>query len=74
MTYGSIRKFEVGLKENTKVPQQQRVQVYKPLLFEVIDSVETFISKQKLSLVGYKLKLNKIPRAMNFISLNLKMQ
>jgi len=61
MSYDSIRAFEVGLKGNVKFPQQKRVSAYKPLLSEVIDSVEAFIEQQKLPPVGYNIEIKSEP-------------
>ncbi|WP_147676711.1 glycerophosphodiester phosphodiesterase family protein [Algibacter pacificus] len=61
MTYDSIKTFEVGLKGNVKFPQQKRIKAYKPLLAEVIDSVETFIIKHKLPAVGYNIEIKSVP-------------
>lgn len=61
MSYDSIRAFEVGLKGNVKFPQQKRVSAYKPLLSEVIDSVEAFVERQKLPPVGYNIEIKSEP-------------
>lgn len=61
MTYDSIKTYEVGLKGNVKFPEQKQISAYKPLLSEVIDSVETFIIKQKLPAVGYNIEIKSVP-------------
>ncbi|XCF06895.1 glycerophosphodiester phosphodiesterase family protein [Tamlana crocina] len=61
MTYDSIKTFEVGLKGNVKFPQQKRISAYKPLLSEVIDSVETFLKKRQLPAVGYNIEIKSVP-------------
>jgi glycerophosphoryl diester phosphodiesterase len=40
MPYDSIRKFDVGMKPHPDFPRQQKVKAAKPLLSELIDSVE----------------------------------
>lgn len=57
MTYDSIRKFEAGKNGNPDFPDQQRLSTYKPLLKEVIDSVEGFIAKNNLNPVGYNIEI-----------------
>lgn len=57
MPYDSIRKFNIGLKGNSSFPEQQKVSAYKPLLSEVIDSVENYIKTNNLKPVGYNIEL-----------------
>ncbi|MCB4807610.1 glycerophosphodiester phosphodiesterase [Tamlana sp. 62-3] len=61
MTYDSIKTFEVGLKGNIKFPEQKRIKAYKPLLSEVIDSIEAFVSANKLTPVGYNIEIKSVP-------------
>ncbi|TDH28667.1 glycerophosphodiester phosphodiesterase [Segetibacter sp. 3557_3] len=42
MDYDSIRKYDVGIKPHPGFPQQQKIAAYKPLLSELIDSVEAY--------------------------------
>lgn len=48
MDYAEIRKFDVGSKVHTRFPGQMKIKAYKPLLIEVIDSVEAYVKKNKL--------------------------
>ncbi|WP_373059426.1 glycerophosphodiester phosphodiesterase family protein [Zunongwangia sp. H14] len=57
MPYDSIRKYDIGLKGNNSFPGQHKVSAYKPLLVEVIDSVEKYIENKKLKPVGYNIEL-----------------
>lgn len=57
MDYDSIRHFEVGLKGNRDFPEQRKRSAYKPLLGEVIDSIEQFIQKHRLKPVSYNIEL-----------------
>ena len=57
MTYDSIRKFDAGSKGNKLFPQQQKMKSYKPLLSEMIDSVEKFIRKNNLDRIRYNIEL-----------------
>lgn len=60
MSYDSIRKFDVGSKGNLLFPEQQKVKTYKPLLSEVIDSVESFIASEGLKPVKYNIELKSV--------------
>lgn len=57
MSYDSIRKFDVGSRGNSLFPEQQKIKTYKPLLSEVIDSVEAFITAEGLAPVKYNIEL-----------------
>lgn len=57
MTYDSIRKFDSGSRGNTNFPQQQKQKTYKPLLSEMIDSVEEYISRNNLKPVRYNIEI-----------------
>lgn len=57
MNYDSIRKFDSGSKGNALFPQQKKLKTYKPLLVEVIDSVEKRIAKNKHKRVTYNIEI-----------------
>ncbi len=44
MTYAEIREFDCGSKVVESFPQQEKIPTYKPLLSEVIDSTEAYLS------------------------------
>ncbi|MCD0487904.1 glycerophosphodiester phosphodiesterase [Pedobacter sp. MC2016-14] len=48
MDYEEVRKFDVGSKVHARFPGQMKIKAYKPLLNEVIDSVELYVKKRKL--------------------------
>jgi glycerophosphoryl diester phosphodiesterase len=60
MTYDSIRKFDIGKRGNSDFPEQRKMSAYKPLLTEVIDSAENFISKNNLKPVGYNIEIKSV--------------
>lgn len=47
MDYAEIQKFDVGLKPYPKFPNQQKLAVHKPLLSDLIDSVEAYCIQHK---------------------------
>ncbi|MEG9329042.1 glycerophosphodiester phosphodiesterase family protein [Salinimicrobium catena] len=53
MDYETIKRFEAGLKKNKDFPKQKKISSYKPLLEEVIDSVEAFTSPTGRNPVEY---------------------
>ena len=60
MNYDSIRKFDVGMKPYNKFPQQKKIHVSKPLLSDLIDSVEAYC-KQKHKSVYYNIEIKSAP-------------
>jgi glycerophosphoryl diester phosphodiesterase len=59
MDYDSIRKYDVGLKGHKDFPQQKNIAAYKPLLSELIDSVDAYaLKKGKNIIYNIELKTN----------------
>jgi len=63
MPYDSIRLFPEGLKRHADFPEQQLVKTYKPLLSELIDSVENYIKIHHLKPVDYNIETKSKPGA-----------
>lgn len=61
MTYDSIRSFDAGSKGNRLFPDQKKLRTYKPLLEEVIDSVENYVNLKDLKPVKYNIELKSSP-------------
>ena len=62
MDYAEIRKFDVGSKVHQRFPGQQKYKAYKPLLTEVIDSVEAYVKRNKLPKPNYAIEIKTIRR------------
>lgn len=56
MDYADIRKWDVGMKPVLRFPQQQKMKAYKPLLAELIDSVEAYVALHKLPKPHYNIE------------------
>ena len=56
MDYEEIRKFDVGTKVHSRFPGQMKIKAYKPLLGEVIDSVEAYVKEHKLERPIYNIE------------------
>jgi glycerophosphoryl diester phosphodiesterase len=61
MPYDSIRQFQEGVKQHPDFPAQQRVKTYKPLLGELIDSVENYVKVNHLKPVYYNIETKSRP-------------
>lgn len=57
MNYQQIRKFDCGSSALFDFPEQLKMVTYKPLLEEVIDTVEKYIAAKKLPKVYYNIEL-----------------
>lgn len=60
MTYDSISRFDVGYKPYPAFPQQKKIHVAKPLLGNLIDSVEAYC-RQKGKRVFYNIEIKSSP-------------
>lgn len=56
MTYDSIRTYDVGMKPHPGFSQQKKIKAYKPLLSELIDSVEEY-AKSKGIVIRYNIEI-----------------
>lgn len=61
LTYEQIRTYDVGSKPHPQFPQQQKFRAYKPLLAELIDSVEAYAKAKKLPLPKYNIEIKSAP-------------
>ncbi len=56
MNYSEVKKFDVGSKLHPRFPGQQKLKVYKPLLAELIDSVENYVKLHRLPKPDYNIE------------------
>ena len=56
MDYDSIKQFDCGSRGNPKFPEQVKMKVYKPLLADVIDTVEKYVREHHLPPVYYNIE------------------
>lgn len=61
LTYDQIRRYDVGSKPHPQFPQQQKFRAYKPLLAELIDSVDTYAKAHKLPLPRFNVEIKMSP-------------
>jgi len=61
MTYDEIKLFDIGLKTHPRFLQQTKIKTSKPLLEDLIDAVETYISKNNKHLVFYNIETKSLP-------------
>lgn len=56
MSYDSIRRYPEGVKRHTGFPEQVLVRTYKPLLADLIDSVEAYVKQHHLKPVFFNIE------------------
>jgi len=61
MPYDSIRRFPAGMIRLADFPQQQVLKTYKPLLADLIDSVENYVKAHRLKPVYYNIETKSKP-------------
>ncbi len=57
MTYDQVRQFDCGTKVVESFPDQEKLRVHKPLLAEVIDTVEAYVQEHSIAPVGYNIEI-----------------
>lgn len=60
MNYEEVRKFDVGSKVHPRFLGQQKFKTYKPLLGELIDSVEAYVKLNRLAKPDYNIETKMI--------------
>ncbi len=65
MDYSAVKRYDVGLKSHPRFPDQQKVAAFKPLLSDVIDSVEAYIKSKGLKPVQYNIETKSSPTTYN---------
>ena len=57
LDYEDIKKYDIGLRGNAAFPEQQKMSVYKPLLSDVIETVENYLKTKNLPLCKYNIEI-----------------
>jgi len=65
MNYEDVAKYDVGMKPHSRFPQQQKMKAIKPLLNDLIDSVEAYLVKKNLPKVNYNIETKSLPAGDN---------
>lgn len=57
MPYHLIKQFDSGSKGNPNFLQQKKIKTYKPLLSDVLDTVEDFLKEEKIDSIQYNIEI-----------------
>jgi glycerophosphoryl diester phosphodiesterase len=61
LPYSEIQKFDCGINGHPKFPEQRKMSEHKPLLKDVIEAVEQYITAHKLAPVSYNIETKSTP-------------
>ena len=62
MPYSEVIKYDVGLKTHPRFPKQFKMKAHKPLLSEVIDSVEIYAKENRKPVLYYNIETKTTPQ------------
>lgn len=65
MDYTEIKKYDAGSKVHPQFSQQQHLKTYKPLLAELIDSVDRYAREKKLPMPFFNIEIKSQPKGDN---------
>ena len=65
MTAAEIQQWDVGLKPHPKFPKQEKLRTFKPLLSDLIDSVEAYVKRTGKPKVRYNIETKSNPATDN---------
>jgi len=65
MDYAETQKFDVGLRTNPQFPGQEKIAAHKPLLADLIDSVEQYCKSKSYRLPFYNVEIKSLPSSDN---------
>src|SRR5688572_15742272 len=65
MSYDEVKRYDVGSKIHPRFSSQERMKAVKPLLEEVIDSVEAYVHQKKSDPVWYNIETKTTPETDN---------
>jgi glycerophosphoryl diester phosphodiesterase len=63
MPYSEVVKYDVGLKAHPRFPQQLKIKAQKPLLSQLIDTVEKYAKSKKRRALYYNIETKTTPQS-----------
>jgi glycerophosphoryl diester phosphodiesterase len=65
INYKQIKKYDVGLRGNPKFPDQEKIQVHKPLLSQMIKATEEYARSKGVPPLNYNIELKSLEEEYN---------
>lgn len=60
MTYAEVKAFDCGSLGNARFPEQKKMKTSKPLLKDMIETVEEYLKEHNLPQVGYNIEIKSV--------------
>ena len=61
MDYADVKKFDVGMRPHPRFPRQQKLSVYKPLLSDLLDSIQQYMTTSRRPLPFFNIETKSMP-------------
>lgn len=61
LTYDEVKKYDVGMKLHPRFPRQQKMRVYKPVLSDVLDSIQQYMMMARRPLPYFNIETKCLP-------------
>jgi len=65
MNYEEVMKYDVGMRPHPRFPQQKKIKVFKPLLSDLLDSVQNYMMNSKRALPYFNIETKSTPSTDN---------
>jgi glycerophosphoryl diester phosphodiesterase len=65
MDYDEVKKYDVGMKAHPRFPKQQKFKVHKPLLGDLLDSIQQYTTTSKRDLPYFNIETKTSPSTDN---------
>lgn len=65
MDYAEVKKYDVGIRPHPRFPRQEKINVYKPLLSDLLDSVDEYMKTSKRPLPYFNIETKSDPASDN---------
>src|SRR4249920_1281485 len=65
MDYEEVKRYDVGMKPHPRFPQQQKIKVFKPLLSDLLDSVQHYMTTSKRPMPYFNIETKSAPSTDN---------
>lgn len=65
MNYAEVKTYDVGMKPHPRFPRQQKIKAYKPLLSDLLDSIQQYMTTGKRALPYFNIETKTDPATDN---------
>lgn len=62
MNYEEVKRYDVGMKPHPRFPRQQKLGVFKPLLTDLLDSIQQYLVPSRRALPFFNIETKSLPQ------------